>query len=52
VSTFAPESPVSVSLLDEPVRFSIPESVSVPPPPVFCALALERSTVTPLAASE
>ena len=45
-SRFARLLPVSVSLKDEPVRFSTRLSVSVPAPPVFCAAVVRRLTVT------
>ncbi len=43
---FAPASPVSVSFDDEPVRFSKPESVSLPSP---VAMPVARFALTPLA---
>ena len=41
-----PVDPVSVSPNAEPVRFSNVSSVSVPDPPVVCAVVTERLTVT------
>ena len=47
--TLALASPISVSLSAEPIRFSIPVSVSVPAATVFCAAPCRfRSTVTPV----
>ena len=45
-STLLPALPVRVSLKDEPVRFSNCCRVSVPDPPVFCAVVVDRLTLT------
>jgi hypothetical protein len=44
--------PTSVSPELEPVRFSMPDSVSIPAPPVSCPLVSNSLTVTLPVASE
>ena len=46
----SPAVPDSVSAKLEPMRFSIEDSVSVPSPPVFCAVVVPSATVTPATA--
>ncbi|RWF07540.1 MAG: hypothetical protein EOS64_31480 [Mesorhizobium sp.] len=48
--TFAAVLPVSVSPKAEPIRFSKPETVSLPAPTVFCAAVVARLTVRAAAA--
>jgi hypothetical protein len=44
----APVLPVSLSVEAEPIRFSMLISVSLPEPPVACAVLTARLTVTPV----